>query len=102
MLVRDLFGALVIAVIYFAVFMAVFWIAMALGEGPPGPSEKIATVVVAILSFPVISPFLYLDWLALSIGDIIRLAFLNGLLWGSFIVWVHRKLLNRTGRTRLL
>jgi hypothetical protein len=98
MMARDFFGALVIAVIYCALFLAVFWIGI---EGPPGPLQKIVTVVVAILSFPLISLFLYLASPALSIGDVIRLAVLNGLLWGSAIVWAHRKLLNRLGRTRL-
>jgi hypothetical protein len=105
MIARDLFGALVIAAIYFAVFMAFFWIAMVLGEGPPGRLERIVTAVVAILSFPSISPFLYVDSLTSAIADqatLIRLAILNGLLWGFFIVWVRRKLLNRLGQTRLL
>jgi hypothetical protein len=107
MMVRDVFGALVIAVIYCALFMAVLWIAMALGDGPHGTLQRIVIVVLAILSFPLIAPFLYFDWLSPLaaqdfVGAMIRFAFLNGLIWGFIIVWVHRKLLKRLGRTRLL
>jgi hypothetical protein len=105
MMARDLFGIAVITVIYCAVFMAVLWIAMA-GEGH-GPMTTLSAVTVAILSFPLITPFLYLDSFFPIIAHepvraLIRLAFLNGLLWGALIVWVHRKILNRIGKTRLL
>jgi hypothetical protein len=106
MMARDLFGIAVITVIYCAVFLALFWIAMAAGEGH-GPLATLSAGTVAILSFPLISPFLYFDSFFRVIAQepvraLIRLAFLNGLLWGSFIVWAHRKMLKRLGRTRLL
>jgi hypothetical protein len=109
MIARDAFGAIVIALVYCAVFMAVFWVVMTLGDssGTQGPLQRFAAAVLAVLGFPVISPFLYFNWFSRLmlhefLGAMIRLAFLNGLLWGVVLVWAHRKLLNRLGRTRLL
>jgi hypothetical protein len=101
---RDIFGVALFTVIYVVVFMAVLWLAMVAGEGH-GPLATLSAVAFAILSFPLVTPFLYMDSLGSAIGDvstIIRLAILNGLFWGCFLAWVRRRLLNRLGRTRLL
>jgi hypothetical protein len=103
---RDLFGIALFIVIYVTVFMAVFGIVMAAGDssGQSRALERIAAVVVAILSFPLISPFLYIGALSsaiVDVGTVLRLAILNGLFWGFLLASVRRKLLKRSGRTRL-
>jgi hypothetical protein len=100
---RNIFGVALFTVIYVVVFMAVLWIAMAAGEGN-GPLATLSAVAFAILSFPLVTPFLYIDSLGSAIGDVptvIRLAILNGLLWGCYLAWVRRKMLKRLGKTRL-
>src|ERR1700756_1537984 len=97
---RNILGVAVFTLVYVAVFMAVFWIAVAADDssGQNRALAKIAAVVVAILSFPLIALFLYVGALSSAIGDvptILRLAILNGLFWGVLLALLRRKLLKR-------